>query len=136
MTSLVLSASKIEPASSASHRASGLGGAGASGGTRAQAMRGSDDMNERVAEIRRTARPVLWIPAGASLGAARGDVMDKKEDREPKEQPKASPPAPLPASEPRRERPTHPTHHRHAHAVIHPANSSVTHTDPGGTIHI
>jgi hypothetical protein len=55
-----------------------------------------------------------------------------KPDSQTKEKPVTTPPLPTP--EPIA--PAHPGEHRHQHAVIHPADGSVSHTDPGGTIHI
>jgi hypothetical protein len=60
-----------------------------------------------------------------------------KQQPKPTDEPAKATPPPTPALPKAPEAPpAHPAHHRHQHAVIHPANGDVTHTDPGGTIHI
>lgn len=58
------------------------------------------------------------------------------EESRPKEESTQPQPTPLPATEAPVKPPAHPAGHRHEHAVIHPANPSVTHLNPGGTVHI
>jgi hypothetical protein len=67
------------------------------------------------------------------LARAPEEISMKKKALQPKE-PNVAPPAP--ASDPHQQQPAHPAPHRHPHAVIHPADGSVSHTEPGGTIHI
>jgi hypothetical protein len=57
-------------------------------------------------------------------------------DPKPDSNEQPDPPKTTPAPERQDDAPAHPGAHRHPHAVIHPANSAVTHLDPGGTVHI